>query len=80
MGEYRFDSFNTNVEAQFCLFGTRPEETSEAYLKRLQDLWKDDPAARQHLAVFARYQRRGKLRFEGPMADVARDVVMKINN
>lgn len=78
MGLYHFDCFDTREGASHCFFAMRKKESRDAYLERLRDLWKTHPGARQHLAVYAKYHRRGKVRFEGPMADVAKQVVSSI--
>ena len=80
MGLYHFDCFDTREEARHCLFAMRKRESRESYLERLRGLWRTDPAARQHLAVYAKYHRRGKVRFEGPMADLAEQVVTSIKD
>lgn len=78
VGQFNFTEFKTEPGANGCLFGALPDETPEQYRERLRTMWRSDPCARQHLAVYARYLRRGLLRFSGPMASIAQEAVNKL--
>lgn len=78
MGSFNFRILDTSPGARECLFGCLPDETPQQYQERLRAMWRSDPCARQHLAVYTRYWRRGLLRFSGPMADVAEQVIKKL--
>lgn len=70
--------FDTKEGASECMFGAQPGEGATSYKARLRALWSSDHAAKQHLALYARYDQRRMTRYEGPMAEVAREVVQKI--
>ncbi|MCX8016569.1 MAG: hypothetical protein N2690_01510 [Rhodocyclaceae bacterium] len=76
-GIYDFAVLRTDDPA-VCALAALPQETAQDYRQRLRQAWKTNPMLRQHLALYARREACGKLRYSGPLADEARSVLRSI--
>jgi len=70
-GQFRFDVFNATPGAQDCWLCALDGESAGRYEARLREMWRTCPMTKQHLWLYARYEARGALRYEGDLADVA---------
>jgi hypothetical protein len=78
IGAYDFSLLDTTPGAPRTLLAALPGEDPGAYRLRLREAWKTNPQVRQHLWLYARHLKKGRLRIVGPMQDVIEDVLRSL--
>jgi hypothetical protein len=78
IGAYDFSVLDTTPGAAKTLLAALPGEDASAYRLRLREAWRLNPQVRQHLCIYARHLKKGRLRIAGPMQDVITDVLRSL--
>jgi len=78
IGAYDFGVLDTTPGAPKTLLAALPEEDASAYRARLLKAWRSNPQVRQHLWLYARRLKKGRLRIVGPMQDVIADILLSL--
>lgn len=78
-GQFDFSLLDTTPEAK-CWMRSIKDESAEEYKDRMRGLWATHAMARQHMALYSSWFRKGRLSIVGPLADTATEILRVLAN